>query len=878
MSGICSTRILCFAILTGTFHCVATGAQTVPEGMEKWLRELGDERYAVREAAQREVWKQGSAALPMLQKLAAEKRDPERMLRARNLIRKIVFEITPDTDPQLVEWIEQYETASVSEKEKILGQMRGKRAWFPMLRLYAAEKDPNVRAKLHPIVHRVATRVAREKLAAGDVNAARAALELAPEDADSLLSRAVFHRNQGTWDAEWGKLDEKGKSGPWALALLRAAGRVSEARALAAELGDVRLAAWFAALEGDPLDWMERLNPEMDEMEAEYVALAKRRWLGDGLRPISADLERLERRVNGRDRSAQMGAIQSLFLLGQPTLAEPAFVKHMPLAAFLHFEQLEKIPQALEALGLDPEKPDYGSWYRTKLEKYQKEDIEDQHGVDQVAAELAAMAGFLERKGLDELLWEALSEPLLLYAKKDEMGFINFLSMLYGGTGSTSGAPVFCARISEKWAGDDEDRWSEVLTCAFGDQGDVREWWDWLGRQKPAMTFAERLRVKMAIYRMGADPLGLRERWIPRVWESAKEDPEWVKRVLQLATDTEDAALYLKAEGQMDQETLDRTFWGVRISYLSAAERWADAAEVIKRHIDLQKEGGREYVPEVHAYAYLAAALRLAGREGEAAQHDAMAESLYLGEAAYALRIGNGYAFGRDYKRALIWWKRACVESDTDFSEFAKAMKTLADAWLEEGEWLRAASLYECMSRLYMNSDYRWETPLLYTQYRLHADTARSISRLKTNREGAIAALERVHEAFLTDGSLADVFFPSLKRAGLLKEHNRLFDKTWACFREVIETYPGADNTRNTAAWMSSRAVRKLDEGMADIKAALARRPDQAAYLDTMAEVYFAMGNRAQAVKWSAKAMMAKPDDPMIRKQHVRFLLDPLPR
>ncbi len=875
MSDIRSTLILWSVIVMTAFPCVVEGAQATPEGMEKWLKELGDERYPVREAAQREIWKLGSAALPMLKKLATEKRDPERMLRARDLIRKIIFEIGPETDPKLIEWIDSYDSASVADKGKILEQMKGKRAWFPMLRLYAGEKDGNTRAKLRPIIDRVAVRAARESLAAGDANAARLALELAPMDAASLLSLAVFHRQQGTWDDAWDKLGEKERNGPWGLALLRAAGRVAEARALAAELGDMRLAAWLAALEGDPIDWMERLNPEMDGIEAEYVALAKRRWRGEELHPTSADLERLVRRVNGREQSSRMEAIQSLFLLAQPALAEPAFRAHMPLAAFLHFEQLEKVPEALEALGLDPEKPDYGSWYRTKFEKYRKDDIEDQHEVDQVGAELMAMAGFLERKGLDDLLWDSFAGPLLLYAKEDEMGFINLLAMLYGGRGSTSGAPVFCARVSEKWAGDDENRWSEVLTCAFGDEDDVREWWDWLGRQKPALSFIERLRVQMGIYRMGADPLG---QWMPRVWQSAKEDPEGVKRVLQLATDTEDAALYMKAEDQMDKETRDQTFWGIRISYLSALERWGDVADVVQSHIELQKKAGRSYVPEVHAHAYLASALRLAGREGEAAQHDAMAEALYLGEPAYALRIGNGYAFGRDYTRALIWWKRACVEADMDFSEFSKALKTLADAWLEEGEWLRAASLYECLSRLYMNSDYRWETPLAYTQYRLHADTARAVSRLKTNRAGAIASLERTHEAFLTDGSLADVFFPSLRRAGLLKEHNRLFDKTWARFRAVIGKYPGADNTRNTAAWMSSRAVRELDKGMADIKAALARRPGQAAYLDTMAEVYFAMGNRPQALKWSAQAMMAKPDDPMIRRQHARFLFGPLPQ
>jgi tetratricopeptide (TPR) repeat protein len=876
MSALLTIPTLRCVLFLGAGVLVGESANSLPDGMETWVKELGDERYAVRETAHREIWKHGSAALPMLQQLAAGKGDPERMLRARDLIRKIVFEITPDSDPKLVEWIEKYESASDSEKESILGKMKGKRAWLTMLRLFAGEKDENTRAKLRSVIDGVAVRAAREKLATGDVSSARTALELAPADAGSLLSLAVFHRNQGTWDEVWNKLGEKERNGPWGLALLRAADRISEARVVAAESGDVRLAAWFAALEGDPLNFMDVFDADMDEMEMEYVKLAKRRWRGEELR--AADFERIERRVNGRDKSSRTAAIQSLFLLAKPSLAEPAFMKDSPLAAFLHFEQLEYVPKALASLGLDAEKPDYGSWFRTKFGKYKKDDIEDQHGVDQVGAELVVMAAFLEAKGMGDVLWDAFAESVLVYAKEEEMEFLNLMSLLFGGRGSLSGAPTFSARLSEKWAGENEGRWSEVRNCAFGDEEDVRVWWDWLGRQNPGMSFAERFRAQMSIYRLGSDPLDVRGQWMQRALETAQEDPEWLKRILQLAMETEDTELYLKAEALTKQETRDQTFWGVRISYLSAAERWGDVADAIIRHLELHKKGGLAFAPEVHAYAYLASALRLAGRSDEAAAHDAMAEALYLGEPTFALRIGNGYAFGRDYKRALMWWKRACMESDLESPEFAKCLDTLADAWLQQGEWLRAASLYECMARLHMNSDFQRDNPLIYTRYRLHADTTRAISRIKTHREESIAALERCHEAFLTDGSLADVFFPSLKRAGLLQEHNRLFDKTWAHFREVIGKYPDADNTRNTAAWISSRAVRKLDEGMADIKAALARRPNQAAYLDTRAELHFAMGNREAAVEWSSKAMMAKPDDPIIRRQHARFLFDPLPK
>jgi hypothetical protein len=54
---------------------------------------------------------------------------------------------------------------------------------------------------------------------------------------------------------------------------------------------------------------------------------------------------------------------------------------------------------------------------------------------------------------------------------------------------------------------------------------------------------------------------------------------------------------------------------------------------------------------------------------------------------------------------------------------------------------------------------------------------------------------------------------------------------------------------------MASRASRDLDEAHKNIEIALAMRPKQAAYLDTMAEVWFARKNREKAVEWSWKAV-----------------------
>ena len=54
-------------------------------------------------------------------------------------------------------------------------------------------------------------------------------------------------------------------------------------------------------------------------------------------------------------------------------------------------------------------------------------------------------------------------------------------------------------------------------------------------------------------------------------------------------------------------------------------------------------------------------------------------------------------------------------------------------------------------------------------------------------------------------------------------------------------------------------------------------RPLSEAYLDTMAEIYFAKGNRKKAVEWSDRAANRNSSDFQLRQQNRRFRNDPFP-
>src|SRR5690606_18298409 len=101
---------------------------------------------------------------------------------------------------------------------------------------------------------------------------------------------------------------------------------------------------------------------------------------------------------------------------------------------------------------------------------------------------------------------------------------------------------------------------------------------------------------------------------------------------------------------------------------------------------------------------------------------------------------------------------------------------------------------------------------------------------------------------------------------------------SWKKITGAIALHPASDNTRNTAAWLASRALRRLDEAETLLNEALNLNPRQAAYLDTMAEVHFARGDRKTALQWSRLSMNFKPEDDMIRRQYFRFLDAPFPR
>jgi tetratricopeptide (TPR) repeat protein len=99
----------------------------------------------------------------------------------------------------------------------------------------------------------------------------------------------------------------------------------------------------------------------------------------------------------------------------------------------------------------------------------------------------------------------------------------------------------------------------------------------------------------------------------------------------------------------------------------------------------------------------------------------------------------------------------------------------------------------------------------------------------------------------------------------------KLYEAGEERLRESMTRNPDAPVWWNDLAWLSARCDQKLDEALEMSKRAVAADPDNAAYIDTLAEVYFRLGNPAEAVKLETRALQIEPGDIFMTKQLERF-------
>ncbi|HEY0007556.1 MAG TPA: hypothetical protein VGB55_02435 [Tepidisphaeraceae bacterium] len=103
------------------------------------------------------------------------------------------------------------------------------------------------------------------------------------------------------------------------------------------------------------------------------------------------------------------------------------------------------------------------------------------------------------------------------------------------------------------------------------------------------------------------------------------------------------------------------------------------------------------------------------------------------------------------------------------------------------------------------------------------------------------------------------------------KEADALFEKRYAPARAKVDLNPADPHYNNALAWICARSNRRLDEALAAAEKAVSARPTEAAYLDTLAEVKFRLGDIEDAISLEERALLGRPRDVFMAAQLDRF-------
>lgn len=850
--------------------------------VEQLVENLGDERFPVRVEASHELWLRGDVAEEALRK-AASSASPEIAIRAVELLRKIDLGILPDSPPEVVRLVVAYDKASSDERVRIIRRLKELAAWRQVLKIHELERDPATLARIAPELKGVAIAAARELLSAEepDFDQARRFLEMGRPEPAQLMSLADFHRMNGTLEAELERAASlAGEPGHlWRYTLHTAGGNFLDAAREAEALDMKPTAARLRLLAGDPLPWVRHAPVPQGQIPPAsldaYRDEVERLW--EGRQPSKRLVRVLSDGVKHDLDDESWHSLSVLYALGLNREADPLFTRLSPVMAYYHFDATERVDLALEALGLDPRQPDYAGAIDRDFKRY----LEDPDDTEEEAARLFALAGFLESRGMKKILLDHYVEPLERLGRQDPERLLEAFGELFSAyTRFPVATPVIPAAVS--FAGEDDGRWRMVLNTLFGDTESTHAVWESFDEFQPDLSPGQRMVLLAALLGRLPDDGDLSSQWWEWMLEKAAAAKEVDQRnrystMLVLSVMNTDADRFLtlverarEAGHQLSELEGDYSFGGFEVLCLGAVDRWDDVVEHWRTRAAALPE-------DPVSHAYLAGSLRRAGLLDEAASTDREVDRLALGDTNAMRRIGQAYASAGDFGMARQWWLRTAAESVDGDTEFQYACLLLYEEAKFGGDWPLAAALGEMflLQQLMMGDTH--DNPLPLARARIEVETSRALSRLEAERERSIETLRRCHDLSLSDGSMADYFFPAMRAAGLNKLHDEWFEDTWKAYKRVLERFPGSHNTMNTAAWTASRANRRLDEAEELVVRALELLPRQAAYLDTYAEVWFARGDREKAVEWSDLAMLREPADDGLLRQHDRFVAGPFP-
>ncbi|GAA5494257.1 hypothetical protein Rhal01_00416 [Rubritalea halochordaticola] len=834
------------------------------------IRKLSHPDFQTREDASKEIWQFGVDAVPYLED-ASKSKDPEVAARAEVLIRNIAAGILPNTPPEIAELIDKYSQNNVNGKLAILRELSDKRAYKQMLHMLSWEKNNAHRDLLLRDFRNIGLLAARQAILKNDLNEAIELLKLSPREENTLRALAFLLKRTGKIDDEIARI-QKFKANEnideWLKILLQIKGDKKLLKQFAENRGDADVLSTVAVLDGDPVPAFDLIEGQLkDSASLSGLKMIRSTVLNQG-DPKKAEkkADKLAQAILDAAQSTQNEremepALRSLFTGGYQDMAGELFSRYDDTQYSQYLDAYERPTQALEVMGIPSAKDapkEYYDWVKDSVKRSITEDQDSESGHQ---ARILEAAIFYFSRGEVEIARSTLKE-LLIVLEKEGLDRWHEVVRSLPEAGMSEMAVEF---ILER--GNANNDLDNMVNALYGDTLAINRIWKSLRDRENTIEkdFVD-MSILMGMYR---SKLAEGKKLEAYVLEKAKKSGRnaYIDMLFSLAeaatvrNDLAGSLDYYRVISKLGKEVADRGDW--RSHYRELAEGLQSWKDYISAY-ELQENNLRELPVEMAKYAI---SLKKVGRNRDGDEQLEKAVTMTLSIPTEYNEIAL-LLYGAGYKdQAMQMWEDTLIgfkPTDWEFHYTLQYMGLLSRYHILKGDWKMASTVASVEAALSLKNLSRDFSPAYSLRSGFYAFFTSGMLDYHSNRkEVAIWKLQKAHQMGIGDGLLADEFYPSMRNTSLAKEYDAWFGDAYVFLEKVLQKYPNAHNTHNTIAWLGSRAVRNLDGSLTHAQKAVELAPKQGAYLDTLAEVYFARRDRRSAVKWSQAAVQSVSDGSM---------------
>lgn len=895
-------------ILTLLSLPVAGQQKIEPPPIAELVANLGHPVFDVREKAQRELWKRGDAAIPVLEK-ALQNDDPEVARRARELLDKFSWGLRPDTPPEVLKLLRQFQAGDKDPKKST--QVR-KAAIQELLHLgppgisvaralLGKNLPPEARDQL---INQVAALVRREvplRLFEGKVDEAAelVALHATGTRPEGAADYAVFQVLRGHLPVAIAAAEEALKTGKQMantrliLAhLYRANGDWIKARAVAAELGPQPTGIDLVGLlREDEGDW-GKLADTFPTGGANHPAALRLSLLRLAGRQKEFDAEVANLIADAKDSASAHDTFEAVVaLLANHRTAEATALllekkQHLGLLAEMLILQL-RYKDALALIDATNQ-ADRQLSVRERLEFDLRRArvlmlIGDREGAVQVFNKVANGLRQVDRLGdstqpitvMRSLIRAELRVGLKDLAAEHAARFVAdgiYQTVDAAATGESAFEILFNENATVAEALFHVLRHQKIPGEAPGPTMlRVRELLTGKAGKAAVDQAVEALRDLVSNPLVPPTPHAVVERCHHHLAIAA---------VCRAAGRDADADTAFKAAAELVSPDADvagaRTWvYGVSDAYRPYVE-WGDfLADRGRFHeaADRLLEGWKRF-PDQPLLLFLSGkALVQAGDAKEGKRRIELSHWVSLGQERVRgrfvdelVRRGEGNAAKRETELVL----RACWCRDHYFgnvmNQGARAAELYRDFVTAETCCQRSLLvLLKTQGMYYVETSAYMVVPHSNRVYRARA-------RLAEGKVAEAMALAREVLA-VTPGhmDLITGMVTELDRLGKKAEADEVFGIGWKAFQKLLAEFPDSPFARHALASLAANCRRELDTGLTHAQAAVKADPASVPYRETLAEVHFRRGERDKALELMTKLAEEDPTNHLYKRQLVRY-------